>query len=214
MNEASGNALDAVSGLNLTAFANPGAVPGVKGGARSFVSASSQRFNHADHASLQLAATETIALWVKFSSLSAVQAIVRREVTGTTDFEILYWQPTNEIQCSYRYAGGSFSRVVLVSGVVVNTWYCVGVKWDGANIYKSLNGANWTALAAYANAPANSASAITTVGASVLTGTPSAFLDGMMDALTWFKGVGLSNAEIAAFYNAGAGAEFDGTNWS
>lgn len=221
MNEASGNALEAVSGLDMAAVNAPGATTGVINGARSFVSGSSQYFTRADDVAFQLGASGTIAVWVYIADKTLQRGILGRGPgsAGVQDYYMAYINgapgpSTDRIIFFYRYSGGNTTNRTIVVSPTASTWYLCAVKWDGANIYVSANGAAWSNTGAETHAPISNGSAVPAIGAGVAVGpTFNAFMNGNLDALTHWKNTLLSDTEIATFYNAAAGHEFNGTIW-
>lgn len=209
LNEASGNAIEVVSGLDMTQHNSPGAVTGIVNGARSF-NGSNQYFDHAVDAAFALDTTETIAFWVYLNSLASTQICVERAVpAGNVDWHIFYVTGLNVFRIGIRTSGSTLTFFDSPSGPTVSTWHAVAVKWDGSNLYWSIDGAAWTG-SAFTSTPLTSGTARAYMGTLQAAAN---WLNGYLDAVTFWKGTALTSAEIADFSYGGVGHEFNGTIW-
>lgn len=218
LNEASGNFLETIAGLDLTVTNAPGAASGIVSGCRTFASASAQYATRADDAAFQLASTETLGCWLYVVSNGTNQFILGRDIASAgvaPDYLLRYQNGTNSVEFAYRRGVSTFhGPITVIPTVSFSTWYCVAVKWDGTSLYYSVNGAAWAVGTAAANPPLSNASATPIIGANRGSGSPGVYFNGRMDMVTYWKGTLLTDAEIATFYNAGAGHEYFAGAWN
>jgi hypothetical protein len=219
-NESAGsNLLETIASLDMTQFNSPGATTGIVSGCRTFIRTTAHAFRRTvDDAAFQLASSQTIGLWVYLTTSVGLEYILARDVStggpGGGDYYLWFDSTGNALKFSYRYLTTNYYTITIASGLSTATWYCVGVKWDGTNLYASLNGAAWGGAVSAPNAPITDATNLNIVGANkVATASFGNLLNGRVDVLTYWKGLLLSDAEIAQFYNSGAGREYFSGAW-
>lgn len=220
MNEASGNALETIASLDMTAVSAPGTDTGVVGTSRLLVSATPRYFSRADNAAFQLGSVHTIGLWFYIVADSGSdQYLLGRDTLATAgstnqDYLLRYEKATQKILFSYRYGSSLWhNNIEVASGIALTTWYCLGVKLDGTAVYGSLNGSSWVSGLSTTDAPVSGVNTPTIGIVRSLSGTAQRGWNGRIDIVTHWKGTGLTSAEFAAFYNAGAGHEYSAGVW-
>jgi len=215
-NEGSGNLLETVSSLDMTDFNTVGATTGIVSGCRSFIRTNSECFFRAsDNAAFQLQSTGSIVLWVYVTSSTGVQYFVARDKNNSGgDYHIWFDSSGNTLKFNYRYLTTNYFTITIASGISTGTWYCIGVKWDGVNIYSSLNGAAWGGAVSAIVAPITDATFTPIFGGRRVTGSLGDCVNGRMDIISFFNGILLTDAQISQFYNSGSGKEYSGGVWS
>lgn len=211
-NEASGNLLDSVGGNTLTATNSPGSTTGKIGNARSFVRASSQKFDAADSAGTSAGDIDfTLAYWVRFTSLPASMDCVSKDSEVATHREYLTGY-TSGSSGRFRFlvfdaSTGNTSTAILASTFgtpSTGVWYWV-VCWHDSvantlNIQINNGAVDSTS---YSSGIRDSDSKFT-IGARQATG---AELNGDMDQVVLKKGI-WTDSEKTIIYNSGNGLAY------
>lgn len=213
MNAAAGaNEVDTVGGLVLTQSNGVGSAAGIIGGARTFASASSQFLSTPDAAALKLNVASTIAVWVRFDSLSASFMSVLAKLGSATAAQTEYKLYKNSSGLMSMYIQGNPTTGVSAQfqSLSVGTWYCLFGQWDGVNVSGAANGG---ALVNQAAAYLPQALTGSLFVGSQTSDTPL-YLDGAVDAIAIWKGTVLTSAQRANFYNGGAGREWVSGAWT
>jgi hypothetical protein len=203
MNEASGNALDAVGSNDLTDTNSVGSTTGKVGNARSFVVANSTFFNRASNSTMQTGDIDfTIALWVNLASKSAQRNIMGRWASGG-NFEYLLY---------YDLGSNTFTFVINVNGSdffgnvgsnnfgspTVGDWNHVVVWHDSVN--------NELGISVNANTPNTQGWSFGVFAGSADTRIGET-MDGSIDEVGFWKRV-LTSQERTDLYNSGAGLTY------
>jgi hypothetical protein len=176
------------------------------------VAASSQYLTTPDSAPVRLNTTATVAFWAYLNDKTTFRYFFYKGTGNTTlsqDVGCYFSSTNNRIECNFNDTGGNNFLVNILPNPSVSTWYCLGFKWDSAQLYASLNGAAWTPVTA-ASLPANFGGPFQIGARNVVSGL---YMDGRIDAFGIWKGASLTNAQIANFYNGGLGREFAGGAW-
>jgi hypothetical protein len=205
--------MDTVGPNVLAASASiPGSAAGKVGLARQFVAASTQYLTANDQASLQLNTASSLAFWVYLTSKTTSRILVfkgNNQSTAGLEYEFRFDQPDNRFEFEFCTTTlGDFTGWIQ-SNPQVNTWYCLAAKWDGTNVYTSVNGGAFTPAAA-AGLPRTTAGPFRLGVGDTAVGQ---YHDGLLDAVSLWKGVLLTNAQVANFYNLGLGAEYASGAW-
>lgn len=212
MNEGSGNALETIAGLDMTDNNTVTSAAGIVSTARQFTVANLEYFTRADDNAFHLDTTGAIGVWVYLDSVTGQHYFLSHNI-GNGVASYAFFANGSTIQFYYKNNVSSYLRNVLV-GASINTWYCLMAKWDGANLYSSVNGAAWGTGQAATVAPVTVASAVPWIGAiSTGAGGVTGHMAGRIDIATWWKGILPTDAQVANFYNSGAGHEYNGSAW-
>lgn len=202
MDEASGNALDAVGTNPLTAVNGPASVPGKIGAARSLVRSSGQYFTHASNSDFQVTADYTFAAWVYFNSFPAAMAIAIKGqlIAGTCEWALIAGGSS-----VLRYGRGGALNSGTVNVNVTGIWYYVMCWQDSVNLKLGLcvnNQASPDLISIAAiNPPANDPFYIGNDSGT------TRYLDGYVDEVGFWKRT-LTSAERTTLWNGGAGLSY------
>ncbi len=210
MDEASGNALDAVGTNDLTDINSVGTAAGKIGTSRQFNSASSRNFSHADNADLRTGNIDFLfSAQVYLDSKPAAPMTILSKGTAATVAGreyFLSWQNTSD-----RFAFSVGDGVTLTTATANNfgapaigAWYFIVAYHDSVNNVVGIRVNNGTA-----NTAAHTPGAQVTAGAFRIGSNegPGNYWDGRIDEVYFFKRI-LSDAEQTAFYNSGAGKTY------
>jgi hypothetical protein len=212
MNAASGAAeVDTIGGISLASINGVTSVAGKVGNARSFAAASSQYLNAPDQPALRANAPASLAGWFSLSSKTADMFLINKgRNNANTDREyLLQYAFSSNYMAFYIFDGtGNFGFLNILSAPLAATWYCFCLKWDGTNIYSAINGGAFKSAAF--GLPQGTTGDLM-LGKNL--GAGFAYYDGWLDAVGWWRGTALSDAQWQNFYNAGAGREFTNGYW-
>ena len=188
-----GNANDSKNSNNLTSTGSPGTVAGQFGNALDYESTTPSYSNGALTAPT---GSFTILAWVKFESLTALDAIAVFGNVGGTDYTgVLVGTGANVI----RFAMNGASEIESDVTVTTATWYMVGVVWDGTNKKVIVNDTIKSAVDA--TTPSTTGTfGIASLGAYV----GSAWGDSVIDDVAYFDRA-LTDTEITDHYNGSDG---------
>lgn len=221
LSEASGATRnDSVGSRNLTDHNTVTQVAGISGHAAGFAAASSQYLSVASDSGIQMNGTDfTIAAWVKFTTLPASNnemGLVTKLTSGSDReyyFGILNSAGTITFEIVVRNTGDTTNttlKATTFGAPSTATWYMVacGFRSVDNSLWISVNDGTKDTVS-YTNGVRASTNALC-LGAFA---NPTLFLDGALDAVgIWRKQ--LANAEVTAFYNAGAPIEVTSSNWA
>lgn len=212
LDEASGNAIDAINARTFTDTATVGAAAGKFNGARDFEQTASEYFAGPDHADYEPADSKwMIRVWVQLESKGAERAIMAK-FTGGAGFR--EWALVYEVSADrFMFIA---QRADEVGNVAVN-----------ATNFGSPSTATWYLIHAWHDPDAD------VIGISVNGGTPntaaistgiyqggsplrigsydsgSTFMDGLLDDVVIFKNYLLSQTQRTMDYNLGDGIAFE-----
>lgn len=132
------------------------------------------------------AGSATLSAWVKFNSLVADGAIIRKYAAGQQSFVLgSYVNASDEVELAITDGSGNQLLTVTTNADLgVNKWYYITGIWSGGNngaIY--VNGISQSVSNVIANAPStiNNSSEYLMLGARYNAGSPSLFLNGSLD---------------------------------
>jgi hypothetical protein len=214
MNEASGNALDAVAGCTLTDVGGVGSAAGkVYAGARSFDGATQYLSRAATvPAALQMGNTTwTFASWLNCSAWPTSSPYDLHEVWangGLWNGGALMGVNAQQLLYGYFYRANGGSVVIHSSGglAALDTWYLVGFAWDPAQDkgMVRLGAGSWELSDALTSRVGNLGDALYCGAKS----GPSYFFQGLLGPKAHWSRI-LSEADWALIYNAGAGLPYE-----
>lgn len=208
LNEASGNAVDAVSALTLTDNNSVGASTDIPaqgfGRSRDFELSNSQYFSRADATEHDLTGSFTLAMWIKpesqtgshrlFTKMDQVTGTNRNYITqldGSGNFDFAVWD-TSDVQKTLSTTGGT--------AIVTGVWQLIVCVYEASTrmtIYK--NGVEVIETTSSVPASLKNSSSGLVIGST--SNGALAFYDGLIqDAIMW-KGAALSDAQVLALYN-------------
>jgi uncharacterized repeat protein (TIGR01451 family) len=197
---AEGNAVDSVGINNGALVGGATTASGYVGNAFSF-NGTTAYITVPDSASLhpnQL----TIEGWVKFASLSGVQALFSKAVGSAPHDSFVVWFQSGVLNAITGTTSADGNVLSTSFSPVIGTWYHVAYTVDGSgNQVLYVNGTsvasgNTGLTIGYDSNPF-------TIGADVETGAPTYFVNGQIDEVTLYNQA-LIAADIAAIYNAGS----------
>ena len=203
--------VDNVTGLSLTQVGGVTSAAGKIGNCRSFASGSSQYFTVPDSPLLRGNAAMTIAGWYNLTDKTAYHYILHKGVTNANvdrEYIFLFNQGSGNMQCQISNGSGVAGAITVQLNPSVATWYAFCLKWDGTNLYVASNGGAFSSIAY--SLPQGTAGDLR-VGASV---SPLQSMNGMIDALAFWRGTLLSDVQWQSYYNAGTGREWNGSVWA
>jgi hypothetical protein len=206
LDEASGSALDLISGISLSTSASPPTSTTVAGSVfptvRNFASANTQYLTISDTSSVSLGGNISfqVALYARFASTAGgfPMMFTKDDVGGNREFALYYF--ASGLQVTFECNDGSAIQTAQVGlSVVANTWYLFMFGRDAANslIFCSVN--NGT-KGTHASTGTLDAAAPFQIGAR--NGANS--FDGQIGPVYWWDRI-LTATEEAQIYNAGAG---------
>jgi len=220
-NATSGNEPDYADGAPLTQQNGPTTTSGAVLTARQFDGVQ-QYFTTPGIANLQLTAPSTIAGWLKLGSKAKQGTVLYKGNTAFTpglpgsqfEYDVSYNVTADQIQCRLEMPDGTTAMQPILTGLTLNTWYCWCFKWDGTRLFGASNGGAFASVpfAGYPMA-AHGLNPPLSTGATVLPGGPQDYWTGAIDATGIWRGTLLSDADWAAYYNLGAGREWNGSAW-
>lgn len=206
LDEASGNAIDEVGALDLTdtntvtagtGLALPG---GTFDNARDFEAGNSEHFTHVDNAAFDLTGAFSFAVWVNLESLATTRMVMAKDGGAGNLSYFLTFSSANTIELRVSNDGTN-AKTAAASGTFTTTgsFFHLGVVYQPS-----------TRIEFYIDGASN-ATDTTSIPASIFNSTAgfklgangataANFFDGLMqDAIIW-KGVALSDAEVAELY--------------
>jgi hypothetical protein len=209
LDEASGNAIATLGGLDLTAVNAPGATTGKVSGARAISSSGTKCFTRADDVLFRQGSYDfALGFWVNPTTVGADQALISKD--GSTTGWHTRFTSANKILFISRQAGGAdYGRVTSTTALSASTWSYVllGVDFASALVFVSINaGAFDTAVGTGTPGPGTANFELgrnPSAGETVFTGA--------LDEVTIFKPTGIASlrAEMASrLYNGGAGLAY------
>lgn len=214
LDEASGTRVDSHGSNDLTDNNTVGAATGIINDGANFVAANTEYLSHASNASLQTGDIDfTISAWVKLAAKGAYRMIVAKDLYNTSRE---YW--VNYIPTFDRFAfqvtsdGTDATQIAVYADALgspsTGTWYFIVVCHDSVNNAIKIQVNNGTINSAGTAAGVYSGAAQFMLGANSDFGTPSNFMDGMIDEVGFWKRV-LTAGEITQLYNGGAGISYE-----
>lgn len=192
----------AATGNDLTDNNTVASGAGIVGNAASFIAVNTESLSRADNASLRVAGSFTIGVWINTTTVApANHAILGRDAGGVNREYFLLLSASAP---TFRIWNAAGSLKILSSSLVIvsiNTWYYL-VAWydavaDTMNI--QINDGTVESLGSIGGLFASAATPFT-VGAFAGSG----FWDGLIDEVGFWKRV-LTAGERTSLYNAGAG---------
>jgi hypothetical protein len=206
LDESSGNALDANSTNVLIDNGTVGATAGgIINGARTF-NGSTQYFNVASNASLDVGATDfSFTCWVKLTTVASLQALISKRAGGAAGQYVLYYDNGTSRFDFFVYNGTTFiGATANTFGLPsTGTWYFLAVVVDDTakTIKISVNAGAQDTSASYTTSIPSRTDAFQ-IGAEQI--VAQNFLNGAIDEVGFWKRK-LTTAEITQLYNSGAG---------
>lgn len=206
LDEASGNALDAVGSLNLTDNNTVGAAVGLVGGARDLERNNAEDFSHADNAAFSVGDVDwTLCGYFNAESFSDGMGLAAKfGSAGNREYLIRFVSgPRINFLASSDGTATTSLTAAAFGNLSTATWYAFAVVHDSV--------AN--ELRIYVNGTKNSAS----FSGGIFDGTATFFLgqdgandrfDGLVDECVIVKGYAFTDADATEHYNAGAGVAF------
>ncbi len=216
LDEASGNATDALGANDLTNTNGVTAATGKVSGARSFAAASSQYLTHASNASFVTGDIDfTVAGWVNPTTTGSFPVIANKgwAGSGSTREWILYINGTPQFEFSVEKADGSGSAAVQWgTGPSTSTWYHVVAWHDSVNNQLCIAVNNGTPVTSSYSAGVSTGTGAFQLGRSE---GQSIFWNGLIDEFGFWKRV-LTSGERTSLYNGGNGFAYpfsSGAGW-
>jgi uncharacterized repeat protein (TIGR01451 family) len=197
---AEGNAVDSVGVSNGTLVGGATTSAGMVGQAFT-LNGTTAYVNVPDSASLHPSQL-TIEGWVKFASLSGVQALFSKAVGSAPHDSFVVWYQSGVLNAITGTVSADGNVLSTSFSPVIGTWYHVAYTVDGSgNEVLYVNGTsvasgNTGLTIGYDSNPF-------TIGADFETGAPTYFVNGQIDEVTLYNQA-LISADIAAIYNAGS----------
>lgn len=144
--DSSGNALTLTDNNTVTAADGPGGrVPY----ATQFTAVNNEYLERADEALLSMGAGihMTLAIWVRFDTLAADQAVMGKlGLAGQREY-VLYWDAAASRLTFYVTAEGTTFVSTQIANLSTATWYFAVCWYDGVNIYGQINDGTITSTA-------------------------------------------------------------------
>jgi hypothetical protein len=212
LDEASGNAIDSLTGNDLTETSGTiASAAGKFGDCRDFEAGDTEYFESADTADLSVGDILWFAtVWVNAETLSGFPLIFRKGANGAANRAFALYVNTDESNKPTFQAsnGGAAVEVPFGSGLSTSTWHLIGVRHDpDANtIGISLDGGNFVD-AAFATGIQDEAGTFQLGGGS----DQSLYWDGLIDDFVIGKGYLFTNADASDLWDSGTGVAF--TDW-
>lgn len=218
LDEASGNALDAVGSNNLTETNGPIAPgTGIINGDRTFVSALSQYFTIADNTDLSTGDIDfTVQAWVKAATFPSFPGIMGKWNGGASQKEyVLYYDSgVNKFGLFVSSDGSADSAGVFWSSTASTaTWYHILAWHDSVNNLLGIAVNDGTPVTTSYSSGVHDGTAAFNLAFPDLSG---AKWDGQIDECAFWKRM-LTSGERTSLYNGGAGfaypfsASYDGS---
>lgn len=210
LNEASGDAIDAVAGLNLADQNTVGSGTGiVEATARDFELSNSEYFSVADNATLSMGNIDfTICAWLKFESKGANAVMIIKGTSSEGEYVLEYLTSIDRIRLTLVPGGGWSGLDSAVADTLgspsTGVWYFV-VGWYNAAtdvISISVNDGAVDTKAGYAGGAADKAADFAIGGYA-----SGSYFDGLMQGVGLWKRI-LTSAEITELYNSGSGRTY------
>lgn len=221
LNEASGNALDAVGSNTLTDNNGVGSAAGkLYSLARTFTGASSQSLTHADNSTLRAGTGDwMVRFWVMATSdpgASGAYLVVKRNTTaGATGMEYGVAIASTRSVALIVSNGTTNTSVTNPATLSLNTWYLIHAWHDAANDLIGISvDAGTPEFVAHSTGTANLDGTFT-LGKHPFQDTLN--FTGRLQDVVWMKGRYLTGGERTEDYNSGNGIAFldwDGDNSS
>ena len=202
------SALDSIGTSNLTSTNSVLSTTGLIGTARNFVAASLQTLSIADGAVAQFGDGDwAICLW-HFTTTSMgnnERIIVRVSANGGVLDQRVFFRPggSNAIRFFSYYTDGSAANVVdSINEVTANAWNFMALSHNAGVVTIQLNGTRATGNRAAGKAFRSSVGPLLYFGGEG-SGAAGAISGNLDEICKWTRA--LSNAELDALYNSGAG---------
>ena len=145
------------------------------------------------------------ACWVKVSSFGSVQTFIEYGTVNQTGFSLI--ANSGGWFIITRVSNQAFSQATSTHNQTTATWHLVAAKFDGSDLYLSIDGENWEA------GVAASAGAADTVFSLMFNGTSGSSQQTAQCETRYDVGYVYTNAELSLLYNSGAGWTCNGTNY-
>jgi hypothetical protein len=212
LDEASGDALDAHGGMDLTetgAGVAIGSIAGKVGTARDFETVGGAKyFQHADHADLSTGDIDfEFCGWAQFESRVGVRTLVSQWANATRGY-ILYYNSTS---ARFEWAVGNGTTTTRGTAVANNfgaasdgVWYFVDAWHDSVNNLVGIAINNGTPNTVATSGAAGDAAQVFRMGESA---TGGQLMDGPLDEWGFWKRL-LTAAERTWLYNSGNGRSY------
>lgn len=232
LNQASGNEPDTADAATLTAVNGPGSNTGIQGNARTF-NGTNQYFTTPGQGSppppvpTDPSTNVTISGWLYLTNklgagtiqtvMSKANAAFPSVPTAGLDFayDIIYNHDADAIQCRVYEPGGTTAVISILTGLTLNTWYNFTFMWDMVNLYGASNGGAFSSVPfGFVPNESHGLDAAINVGAALVSGSPTNFWNGRLDAIGIWRGYNFTTADQTGYYNGGVGREWTGTDWS
>lgn len=203
LDEASGNALDAVGSYGMTATGTPGALTGIVSGGRNLVRASVQYFGVASAAVTALPLT--VACWFRCTSVSINQNIFCQAPASNNFAWGLAVNGSNKLQFYASNGSGSFDLLNGTTTISSGTWYFGAIVWRTATdreIYINAASEGTSSVSRTPDATNNK------MRIGIYSGSSDAdSFNGDVDEVAYWSRA-LSGSELTSLYNGGAGLAY------